>query len=325
MPATTRAVAHYLLSLLGDAAHHPVQIDLVSPGRKTLQIAIQRSQLFDERPYEMEKVELGNGADAEMLMHQAIAMVGGSSVDHTHRELLNGKNADFLLPEFNCIGELKRIHKNLDDVIKARMGAMAERWIKDGLIPRPKSHRFTLDMSRVPKVCRYEVRSMLAKFLEDNQLKKANRQIKALKERLALPNAIGVLLLVVEATESYRPEVLGELLHHLLKEKYSSIGSVIVVNHKLPGILSTTHVADPHLKQMMANHIADRELSFFIHFTVAGRPSAPPELIKKLSEAWQTVNGLSGVPKLVMSSHGSDNELAVLKGISLSSNLGLPQ
>lgn len=273
----------------------------------------------------MEKVELSKDADAEMLMHQAIAMVGGSSVDHSHRELLNGKNADFLLPEFNCIGELKRIHKNLDATIKARLQQMAESWIRRGLIPKPTTPRATINMLTVPQECQYAFRSMLGKFLEDNQLKKANRQIKALKERLGLPGATGVLFLVVEATEAYRPEILGWLLHHLLKEKYSSIGSVIVLNHKMPGLLSAAHVADPHLKQALTNHIEGRELSLFLHFTVADRPSAPPELIKKLSEAWQTVNGLSGVPKLVMSGQGSDDELAVLKGISLSSNLGLPQ
>jgi hypothetical protein len=244
-------------------------------------------------------------------------MVGGSSVDLSHKELLNGKNADYLLPEFNCIGELKRIHKNLDATINAKRKQMVESWIRRGLIPKPQHPRFSLDMTKTPLECQYAIRSMLAKFLEDNQLKKANRQIKALKERLSRPSAIGILFLMLEATEAYRPEVLGWLLHHLLKEKYSSIGSVIVLNHGVSARLSVEHCTDPHLKNVLNHYTGGNDVSLFLHFAVDGRPNAPPELIAKLADAWRTVIGLEGAPMLRIASPETGEQLAILKGLSL--------
>lgn len=138
-------------------------------------------------------------------------------------------NADFWFPQHRVVAELKCLTEDLS--AKTEFNAALERlyasWVQQGLVPRPKSARVTLNLRDIPTRCAREFIEPIKKRLEASTIKKANRQLRETKQHFAAPDAKGLLLLVNDGNYLLPPTMMTHLLSRILKAQYSNINSVI--------------------------------------------------------------------------------------------------
>jgi hypothetical protein len=161
-------------------------------------------------------------------MATCIRKIGGLIVDDF---LLTPQfpNADYWFPEYHVVAELKCLTENLGSKreFNDRVSALYTSWARNGLLPQAAESKITLALRDIPLRCAREFLDPVKRRLEVNILKRANAQIKGLKEHLGEPSAKGLLLLVNDGDYMFPPGVMAHLLARSMKEQYRSIHSVI--------------------------------------------------------------------------------------------------
>lgn len=152
------------------------------------------------------------------------------------------KNADYWFPGSKVFAELKCLSDDLstDKAFNESIASLYASWIKRGLLPRTNTKSLRLNLRDLPPICAQEFIDPIKKKLDAGLIKKANRQIRETKEKLVVPDAKGLLLLVNDGNFMLPPTMMMYLLAKMLNGKHSSINSVIYfsanVNSSVPGV-----------------------------------------------------------------------------------------
>jgi hypothetical protein len=124
----------------------------------------------------------------QQMFRRAVIEMGG--------EVLPGFNdarcADFLFRPKSLIVEMKILDEQARNEYATRMEALANTWIRRGLLAI--GGREAMDVPKLPPECQQEWADVLESSA-GNLIRHCNRQIRATKQRLGLPNAKGVFLI----------------------------------------------------------------------------------------------------------------------------------
>jgi hypothetical protein len=183
----------------------------------------------------------------QALIDPFVRSFGGELVGDVLGEAPNlPKNADYLFRRFNVIAELKSLEVgSFGESFQKKMSELVESWANRGLVMVYGTQR--LDLDRLPAPCQQDVLSVIAKPLQNNVLRQANRQIRSTKEALGLPDAKGILMIASDGNEDLKPQdVLFFCSRILWRERpekevqFPDIGAVVYFNPRMPAVLPTT-------------------------------------------------------------------------------------
>jgi len=196
--------------------------------------------------YSQDKNMLGR-EPLQTLIDPFIRSFGGELVSNVLGEAPNlPKNADYLFRRFNVIAELKSLEVgSFGESFQKKMSELVESWADRGLVLVYGTQR--LDLARLPAPCQKDVLSIIAKPLQNNVLRQANRQIRSTKEALRLPDARGILMIASDGNEDLKPQdVLFFCSRILWRERpekegqFPDIDAVVYFNPRMPAVLPTT-------------------------------------------------------------------------------------
>jgi len=172
---------------------------------------------------------------------------GGELVSSLLGEAANlPMNADYLFRRFSIIAELKSLEvASFGESFQKKMSQLVEAWADRGLLFVWGTQR--LDLARLPAPCQQDVLNVIAKPLQNNVLRHANRQIRSTKEALGLPDAKGILMIASDGNEDLKPQdVLFFCSRILWRERpdkdveFPHIDAVVYFNPRMPAVLPTT-------------------------------------------------------------------------------------
>lgn len=211
--------------------------------------------------------------NTEKVFGEVVLAAGGRCLDEELRGKADFKNADYLFEQHNCVGELKRIQKFLDEDpdFRRKLGKHYNKWTSQGRVPpAPPGTRFVeFNLTSVPRDCAEEVMGLLRKQLMSAYLEKANRQLRETKKHFDLPDAYGIVFLAVEGTSWYDPHGLMSVLARIPKGKLEAVDAFVVFNSNYD-----------------ARHPAHQApVAFWISTRYSNRPLAD-ELTERLSILW---------------------------------------
>lgn len=183
-------------------------------------------------------------------------------------------NADYWFPEHNVVAELKCLSEDLmkSSAFNKRASDLYRKWAKLGFVKNPVSSKIKFKLKDLPPKCARELVDPIKRRLEANTLRKANRQIKALRKNLNALHAKGLLILVNEGDYTYTPEMMCHLLARSLKAQYNSINSVIYFSVNEPVLVPG--MSEPAL--------------FWANLLLPDREPAPSELLDHLQASWMS-------------------------------------
>lgn len=209
----------------------------------------------------------------EIAFDSCVRRAGGVCLDDVFPGDPKGKKADYFFESENVIAELKRLTRDPhgSSSIKKKLEARYRSWVKAGLVQDRKTPGFVKISTReLPRECAIEWSGILKKHLDDTYVKKANRQIKAIKERLKKPDAKGLLLLLNEENLSYEPYNTFILLHHVFNGgSRSAIDKVILFT-----------------SDILSSLPGDRRGFYWIEAST-GRADVPKSLLQLLRNEWE--------------------------------------
>jgi hypothetical protein len=105
--------------------------------------------------------------------------------------------------------------------------------VHQGKVPPPPPGPIKISNTTLPEACSHELMRHWTKGIQLD-VKKANRQIKALKKSLNMPSAKGLLVLCNSGNPFLTPHMIFFGLDHMLKDHYSSIEWILYMTHNLP-------------------------------------------------------------------------------------------
>jgi len=171
----------------------------------------------------------------------AVKRCGGEVLD----EILGGcrdyENADYLFRDEHTIAELKCLDedKTADPAFCAKLSAIYRRLLE--CAPSLAARKF-ITLQEIANADRLAAFDFIEVYKQRLQalVKKANRQLKETAVRLNIPNPKGLLLLVNDGDRAFELDTVLFVLHHLMKDHFSSVNAVIyfTVNETsfVPGI-----------------------------------------------------------------------------------------
>lgn len=172
--------------------------------------------------------------NTEKVFGEVILAAGGRRLDEELRGKADFKNADYLFEQHNCVGELKRIQKFLDEDpdFRRKLSKHYSKWTSQGRVPPapPGTRLVEFNLTSVPRDCAEEVMGLLRKQLMSAYLEKANRQLRETKKHFDWPDAYGIVFLAVEGTSWYDPHGLMSVLARIPKGKLEAIDAFVVFN-----------------------------------------------------------------------------------------------
>jgi len=172
--------------------------------------------------------------DTEKVFKEVVRTVGGRCLDDELKGKADFQNADFLFEKHNCVGELKRIQKFLDEdpIFRKKLGNLYSAWVRENRVPPPPfGTRFIeFNLLDIPKDCAEQFMSLLRKQLMSAYLEKANRQLRETKKRFKIQNAYGIVFLAIEGTAWYAPQGLMTVLARIPKNRLDAVDAFIVFN-----------------------------------------------------------------------------------------------
>lgn len=211
--------------------------------------------------------------DTEKIFGEVVLAAGGRCLDDEFRGKADFKNADYLFEQHNCVGELKRIQKFLDEdaEFRRKLGKHYSKWVSQGRIrSAPLGTKFVeFNLMDIPRDCAEEVMILLRKQLMSAYLEKANRQLRETKKYFGIQDAYGIVFLAVEGTSWYEPHGLMSVLARIPKGRLEAVDAFIVFN-------SNYEAQHPAIQA---------PVSFWISARYSGRP-LPKDLIERLSIRW---------------------------------------
>ena len=136
-------------------------------------------------------------------------------------------NADYLFRKENIVAELKVLTEDKlhDPEMQKKFGNLFRSWIERGIIPPQQMPRF-INSKDYPVSCQKEVYDIWSPPVEQ-QLKKANLQIRETKKRLGIETAKGLLLIANDGNFALPPLVLIHILFKSIKSKFRSIDGFV--------------------------------------------------------------------------------------------------
>jgi hypothetical protein len=181
------------------------------------------------------------------LIDPFVTSFGGELVANLIEDRSNSPhNADYLFRSEGVIAELKALQdSSFNDAFRTKMGDLSGSWHQRGLLRIYGTQRIHLD--RLPPVCQQELINLIAGFLQNNLLKKANQQIRATKDLLGLPDARGLLVVASDGNEDLAPFDVVFFLNRLLQKRhpdgrpqFSSTHAILYFNPRMPAVLPST-------------------------------------------------------------------------------------
>ena len=203
----------------------------------------------------------------------SVKAAGGVSLDETLKSPAF-ENADYWFENHETVVELKCLSKNgmTDDVFRDWLSQRHKHWVQRGWAPRPTGSTVKVNLRSLPRQCYEDVLEKLAKKLESNVVRKANRQIRETRQYFGRPSASGILAIANDGDQSLPPGMVKNALARLLKtQKYPCISNVI---------------------QFSANSSVEisgdsNVYAYWVDSFMPGRRSAPRSLIQDLEQAWR--------------------------------------
>jgi hypothetical protein len=164
--------------------------------------------------------------EVETTFDRFITGNGGQRVIELLQPMPLTENADYLFPESGVIAELKVITKDFPTAVEYqdKLVALGAHALEIGEIkvaslfgaaPLPASFR-----ARQLRLFRPPLQSIL---------KKANRQVKATRSLLGLPDASGLILLVNDGLYTLSPTVVLQLAADILDRLYSGVHGLVYI------------------------------------------------------------------------------------------------
>ena len=93
--------------------------------------------------------------DTEKVFGEVVLAAGGRRLDEELKGKSDFKNADYLFEQHNCVGELKRIQKFLDEdsEFRRKLGKYYSKWASQGRVPQPplKFKFFEFNLMSIPR------------------------------------------------------------------------------------------------------------------------------------------------------------------------------
>lgn len=163
----------------------------------------------------------------EPAFDRIVEKCGGCRVESLFPGGLDWENADYFFRDAAVVAELKEVTTDLneDAHLRTRLGEILQRYAgREGVPIVFGTAPVRIDL--LPDDCRREMMLPFKRKIE-GCVKKAARQIKETKERLNVPDARGLLILVNDASTFLRPDIAFFFLHHILKGQNSSIDQVV--------------------------------------------------------------------------------------------------
>ena len=171
--------------------------------------------------------------NSENLLNEAVRLIGGQRVDEIVGMSPNFSNADYIFHDENIVAETKSLEKDFltADDVQEKLHRLHIKWVKEGKVP-PSYGIVRISTDNLPKPCVYELIDVLRQPLKQH-VKKASQQIKTVRSKLDMPDALGLLLLTNEGNFALDPEMTFHCLYHLLKTDYTGVESVVYCSANL--------------------------------------------------------------------------------------------
>lgn len=202
--------------------------------------------------------------------HEAMRSIGGrrpAEIDATAGQTLN---ADIVFKNENIIIEVKTLMSDpteRDDHLE-KISAIYNRWVGRPGVPIVYGRR-ALNSKDLPPEMAIEFLRTLADPIRA-AVTKANRQIRAVKTTLDMPDAHGVLLLCNAGATTLTPEVILNAVHHALGKRHGSINSLIFLTHGVPA--QVRGVPEP--------------VEIFMPASREGHARLPEDFATRIHQAW---------------------------------------
>lgn len=171
--------------------------------------------------------------NSESLLNECVRLMEGKRVDEIVGMSPNFSNADYVFPQENIVAETKSLEKDFltADDVQEKFHRLLIKWMDEGKVPR--SYGMTrISTDTLPQPCVHELIDVLRQPLKQH-VKKASQQIKAVCNKLNMPEALGLLLLTNEGNFALDPEMTFHCLYHLLKTDYTGVEFVVYFSANL--------------------------------------------------------------------------------------------
>ena len=164
--------------------------------------------------------------DIDREMAIVVASIGGEVLDRRLHNESGVAIADYYFDRFQTIVELKRLEDDLasKDDFNQSVKALYMSWVKDGLVPpQPDSAHIQIKSQEIPESCTRQFVNLVKKRIENSTIKKANKQLKATKDQLGIPNAKGWLLIANDGNLLLHPDMMLNILARAMNGQYRAI------------------------------------------------------------------------------------------------------
>lgn len=220
--------------------------------------------------------------DIQKEFGQFVREIGGKVLeDALPPQQRNFSNADYVFESQNVIAELKILTRDqsTDSALQEKLEELYFAATRQGLV-EPTFGTVTVNTRDFPD-------SLQRQYLDAHKapistlVKKANKQIKATKRHLHMPNAKGLLILFNDGNFRLDHDFIAYLLHRVLGDDFSSINSVFYGAVNLwSDVPWTTDLVTP-----------------LVTFTRRGVPPVEEEFLSELVNKWHAcVDTLRGSP-----------------------------
>lgn len=225
--------------------------------------------------------------DVERMMNSAVKSAGGEILDETLPANRPQQNADYVFRQAKVIAELKRCERviisdeNFIDKLSAIHERYSKKWEREGRtdVPMAFGSRALIQVSDYPEEFQIAVSNLLQGIFA-GILSKANRQIRATVDLLAMRDAGGLLLLCVDGDTGLTLETLLHVLARLIRRNsYRSIHSILLFSANYVVHLPGT----PPVRPILSLHSEDR-------------PSVNRATLQFLASAWADQINIAGGP-----------------------------
>ena len=156
-----------------------------------------------------------------------VKQYGGELISEIISSSPDFPNADYLFRKENVVAELKVLTEDKlhDPESQKKFGELFRSWVERGIIPPQQMPRF-LDSKDYPVTCQKEMYNIWSPPVEQ-QLKKANLQIRETKKRLGIETAKGLLLIANDGNLALPPLALLHILFKSINSKFRSINTFV--------------------------------------------------------------------------------------------------
>lgn len=183
-------------------------------------------------------------------------------------------NADYWFKRDNVIIELKCLieDKSNDSRISAAMSDLCNKFINSGQMPDPGRGRFIIQSKDCPLELQKGLYKIVGRSLR-RRLQKANRQIKATREKLGCPDAYGLVLLANDGNYRLEPTQFRSAVDQAIGKDFSGIEGVVLFTVNM---LSSSPIIQEHSSHAALWMPCPRE----------GYRDLPDNFLQRFSDGW---------------------------------------